>query len=143
MKNEDNIDDPITLAWFKGWLGGLDKISNSESKIKKCGDYELHDQYITEIGIQYMVNGFQNFLENNSDKIRVTNSSEAQQLILDFLDECDIKYVLDIENPGEKNKFDDLQSYCKDLSSRTIFSLVLDKVRYKQLMIIHFVVLDW
>jgi hypothetical protein len=104
MKNEDNIDDVLTLAWFKGWLGGMDKISNSESNIKKSGNYEFHDQYITELGIQYLVSEFKTFMENKSD-ISVTNSSEAEKLI-----------------------FDDLLSYCKDLSSRTIFSLVLDKV---------------
>ena len=127
MKNEDNIDDVLTLAWFKGWLGGMDKISNSESNIKKSGNYEFHDQYITELGIQYLVSAFKTFMENKSD-ISVTNSCEAEKLILDFLDESDIKYVLDIDNPGESKKFDDLLSYCKDLSSRTIFSLVLDKV---------------
>ena len=128
MKNEDNIDDRLTLSWFKGWLGGMDKISSTDSKIKKSSAYELHDQYITELGIQYLVSAFQTFMENNSETISVTNSCEAQKLVLDFLDESDIKYVLDLENPGEKNKFDDLLSYCRDLSSRTIFSLVLDKV---------------
>ena len=34
MKDEDNIDDKLTMSWFKGWLS-MDIISNKESKIKK------------------------------------------------------------------------------------------------------------
>ena len=36
MTDETNIADKLTLAWFKAWIGGLDKISNSESKSKEC-----------------------------------------------------------------------------------------------------------
>lgn len=43
MTDEDNIDDKITLSWFKAWLG-LDNITNVDSKIKKDGNYEIHDQ---------------------------------------------------------------------------------------------------
>ena len=128
MKDETNIADKLTLAWFKAWIGGLDKISNAESNIKKCGNFELHDQYITELGVQFLVNVFQNYLEENVEDLDVNTKSDAQQLILDFLDKSDIKYLYDIEHADERCKFDDLLSYCRDLSSRAVLSLVLDKM---------------
>ena len=134
MKNEDSIDDKLTLSWFRGWLGMDKKISNSESKMKKSGNFEIHDQFITELGIQFLANAFKNFLKNKSESINVNNGTDAQQLILDFLDESDIKYVFDIENAEEKSKFDDLLSYCKDLCSRTVLSIVLDKESHHFIM---------
>jgi hypothetical protein len=128
MPDEDSIADKLTLSWFKAWLGGLDKISNSEDKIKKSGNFELHDQYITELGVQFLVNAFQNYLDKNTESLHVNTKAEAEKLIFDFLDKSDIKYVYDIKNAGEKLKFDDLLSYCRDLCSRTVLSLVLDKM---------------
>ena len=128
MKDEDNIHDPLTLSWFKGLLGGLDIISSKESKIKKTGNFEIHDQFINEIGIHFITNAFKNYLINNSDKIRVTDSAEAEKLILDFLDQSEIKYSFDSNNVEEVDKFDDLLTYCKDLAARTVLSLVIDKM---------------
>ena len=128
MKDEDNIDDRLTLSWFKGWLGGLDIISNQESKIKKTGCFEMHDQFINELGIQFLSNAFKNYLENNSDSLSVTDSGKAQSLILDFLDKNEIRFFFDPDKGvEEKDKFDDLLSYCKDLCGRTVLSLVTDK----------------
>ena len=134
MKDEDNIDDKLTLSWFKGWLS-MDIISNKESKIKKSGNFEVHDQFINELGIQFLSNAFKNFLENNSDTFRVTNSDEAQNLILDFLDNNEIRFFYAPNtNVEEKDKFDDLLSYCKDLCGRTVLSLVADKGSHQYLL---------
>ena len=132
MKNEDNVDDKLTLSWFKGWLGGLDIISNQESNIKKSGCYEVHDQFINELGVQYLVNAFKNYLEENSDSFRVTDSEKAQLLILDFLDKNEIRYFFDpTSNVEEQDIFDDLLTYCKNLAGRTVLSLVMDKGRHQ------------
>ena len=132
MKNEDNIDDVLTLSWFKGWLGGLDIISNQESKIKKTGCYEIHDQFISELGVQYLVNAFQNYLKNNIDSLEVTDTDSAKKLILDFLDTNEIRYFFDPNiNDDENDTFDDLLTYCKNLCGRTVLSLVLDKGRHQ------------
>ena len=128
MPDENSIADPLTLAWFKAWLGGMDRISNLESKIKKSGSFEIHDQYITELGVQFLVNAFQNYMEQNSDSLHITTKAEAENMILDFLDKSDIKYIYDIKDAEERVKFDDLLSYCRDLCSRTVLSLVLDKM---------------
>ena len=132
MENEDNIDDVLTLSWFKGWLGGLDIISNQESKIKKTGCYEIHDQFINELGIQFLVNAFQNFLKNNNDSFNVTDSDSAKKLILNFLDTNEIRYYFDPSiNDNEDDTFDDFLTYCKNLCGRTVLSLVLDKGRHQ------------
>ena len=84
MQDEDNITDQLTLNWFKAWLGGMDKISNSESNIKK--NFEIQDQYITEVGVQFLTNAFHNYIGENGVDINVNTKKEAQELILDFLD---------------------------------------------------------
>ena len=126
MPDEDNIDDKLTLAWFKAWLG-LDIITNVDSKIKRDGNYEVHDQYVTEVGLQFLSNGFANYLVTNGDKIDVRDSDGAQKVILDFLNQSDIKFVYDPENTEENSKFDDLLTYAKDLCSRTVLSVTIDK----------------
>ena len=58
----------------------------------------------------------------------MTDSEGAQQLILDFLDWAQIRFMFDPNNAEELDKFDDLLSYCRDLAGRTILGLVLDKM---------------
>ena len=123
-----NVDDVLTLSWFKAYLGGFDSITNQESKIKKPGSFELHDQFITELGLQFLTNAFENFLEMKGDTLKVESELDAQQLILDFLQENGIAFYFDPENSNEKDKFDDLLTYCRDLSSRTVLSIVSDKL---------------
>jgi hypothetical protein len=127
MKDEDNIDEILTLGWFKAWLG-LKNITNQESKIKKPGSYEPHDQYITELGMQFMVNAFENFLATSNATIEITTEAQAEQLILNFLQQNEINFYYDPGHSEEKDKFDDLLSYCRDLCSRTVLSVVFDKL---------------
>ena len=94
MRNENNIDDLLTLAWFKSWHG-LGSITNNASKIKKPGNFEYHDQYVTEVGVQYLANAFTNHLEMKGDHINVNNTAEAQEMILEFLKENQIKFYFD------------------------------------------------
>ena len=126
MANEDNIDDKLSMSWFKAWLG-LDNITNVDSKIKRDGNYEVHDQYITEVGIQFLSNAFQNYLDTNGDSLDVRDSESAQAMILNFLKLSGIKFVYDPEDTEETSKFDDLLSYARDLSSRTVLSVTIDK----------------
>jgi hypothetical protein len=121
MRDEDNIDDPLTLSWFKAWLG-LDNITNVDSKIKKDGNYEVHDQYLTEVGLNFLSNAFTNYLETYGDSMDVRDSDGVQIMILDFLEKSDVKFVYDPKNTEENAKYDDLLSYGKDLCSRTVLS---------------------
>ena len=128
MKNEDNIDDKVTLSWCKGWLAGLDIISNQESKIKKTGCYEIHDQFFSELGTQFIANAFKNYIDDKSDNFMVTNVEEAEALILDFLDVNEIRFFYDPNCTSEEiDVFDDLLTYGKDICSRTVLSLMIDK----------------
>ena len=127
MKNEDNIDDKVTLSWCKGWLGGLDIISNQESKIKKTGCYEIHDQFFSELGTQFLANAFKNYIDDKSDNFMVTNVEEAEALILDFLDVNEIRFFYDPNCTSEEiDVFDYLLTYGKDICSRTVLSLMIE-----------------
>ena len=123
MISETNVEDILTLSWFKAYLGGFDSITNQESKIKKPGSYEVHDQFITELGLQFLTNAFENFLEKNSSNIKVENCEEAEKLILDFLEDNGVVFLFDPASSKEKDIFDDLLSYSRDLCSRTVLSL--------------------
>ena len=123
MPCENNVDDIITLSYFKAYLGGLDIISNVESKIKKTGCFEVHDQFLTELGSQLLANAFYHYLEDKLDSISVTDRSSAEDLILNFLLEYKIHYLYDPDNCGDDSHFDDLAKYCSDLCSRTVLSL--------------------
>ena len=49
MKTDLNIDDVLSLGWFKGTLG-MNSITNDASVMRKDGNFELHDQFISSIG---------------------------------------------------------------------------------------------
>jgi hypothetical protein len=94
MRNENNIDDVLTLAWFKGWFG-LTTITNNASKIKQPGQFEPHDQYVTEVGVQLLANAFSNHLQTKGYQINVSSAAEAQKMVLEFLKENEIKFYFD------------------------------------------------
>ena len=127
MVNDNNVDDPVTISYFKAYLG-LDCISNQESKIKKTGAYEIHDQFVTEVGMQFLSNAFENYMEKNAETLNVETEADAQTLILDFLRQNQIFFYFDPESSVETDQFDDLLSYSRDLCSRTVLSLVSDKM---------------
>ena len=127
MADDDNVDDVLSLSWFKAWLG-LKDITNQESKIKKPGNFEFHDQFITELGLQFLANAFTNYLEANEDIPEITTTAEAEQFILSFLEHSGVKFFFDPDNCEEQDKFNDLLSYCRDLCSRTVLSIVFDKM---------------
>ena len=76
MVNDNNVVDILSVSWLKAYLG-LDCISNQESKIKKTGAYEIHDQFVTEVGMQFLTNAFENYLDKNADKLSVESELDA------------------------------------------------------------------
>ena len=129
MPSEVNVEDECSLGYFKTYLG-LNQISNNEAKIKKCGQFEFHDQFCLEIGTALLVEAFQTYMKLNSPSLP-KNAEGAKRAILDFLDVMDIKYVYDLSNYNEKDYFDDIMSACKDQASRTVISLVTDAIEHE------------
>ena len=111
MADENNVQDILTLPYFKAYLGGLDIITNEEKNIKKPGSFEVHDQFISELGIQFLTNAFENFLKVNGDNLNVDSEQKAQELVLKFLQENGIVFFYDPDVSVETEKFDDLLTY--------------------------------
>ena len=65
----------------------------------------------------------------------VTNVEEAEALILDFLDVNEIRFFYDPNCTSEEiDVFDDLLTYGKDICSRTVLSLMIDKGSHHNLI---------
>ena len=129
MKNEVNVEDLLSLGYFKTILG-LHHISNNPSVIKKDGNFEHHAQFCEEIGKALLVEAFKTFSTQVEDTIEQTKAN-AVNIILKFLDFMDIKYYYDPENNEERQVHDDMMSSCRDLAGRTVISLVLDSVEHE------------
>ena len=128
MPHEVNVDDELSLGWFRTELG-LTRISNKEDNIKRCGSFEYHDQFCLEVGSALLVDAFQTFL-NSSSSLPVKTEEGAKRFILDFLDNMEIKYFYDETKYNEQDYFDDCLSACKDNASRSVMALVADAVEH-------------
>ena len=64
----------------------------------------------------------------NGDNLNVDSEQKAQELVLKFLQENGIVFFYDPDVSVETEKFDDLLTYCRDLASRTVLSVVSDKL---------------
>ena len=129
MPTEVNVDDELSLGYFRTYLG-LNQITNKADNIKRCGEFEKHDQFLLEVGKEILIDAFKTFLRDNTASI-VKTTAGAISLILRFLSESDIKYFYDPENFDEKVKFDDVLSACRDTAGRTFLALVADKVEHE------------
>ena len=129
MQNLVNVDDELSLGWFRTMLG-LNNISNKEDNIKRCGNFEFHDQFCIEVGSALLVNAFKSFLTSLPSSPTKTLKA-AKKIILDFLEIYDIKYVYDSSDYNEKDYFDDCLSACKDNAGRTVLSLVADAMEHE------------
>ena len=57
MPLEVNVDDELSLGYFKTYLG-LDQISNKPENIRRCGEFEKHDQFCMEVGKAILKHAF-------------------------------------------------------------------------------------
>lgn len=127
MKNEVNVDDPLTLGYFKAFTG-MKTITKDPKVIKSPGKFEEHDQNYSNLGAQFLIDGFKHFLLHTPELPQSKDFDSARDLVLNFLEKYDIKYFVDDKNTEEKEPYDDLLTYTKDISSRTVHSLVMDKL---------------
>ena len=71
------------------------------------------------------------FINDHPFSIEYRTSEKALSLVLEFLSVMDIKYYWEPENFNERNKFDDVSSWCRDIVGRAVLSLVADKVKHE------------
>ena len=116
MKTENNLDDEGTLPWFCNMLN-FEWASRDPSKIKKSGMFEKHDQLITVISTQYLTNALENYIIYPEAIDQVQNK---------FLQSSKIEFYFHV-NRSEDKKADDLLNYCRDMCSRLVLSLVIDR----------------
>ena len=109
---------------------GLNSISNKAENIKRCGEFEKHDQFLLVVGKEILISAFKVFMTGYHGTITKT-AEGATDLILMFLSVSDIKYFWDPNNFDEKEKFDDILSSCRDNAGRTVLSMVADKVEHE------------
>ena len=129
IKSEVNVDDTLSLGFFKTILG-LNHISNQPDFIKKDGNYEAHAQFCDDVGVELLIQAFKTFVKKPECRI-VKTEKGAVDLILNFLKTEDIKYFYDPLNHDESEVFDDMLSSVKDNAGRTLVSLVLKAVEHE------------
>ena len=129
MKSEVNIDDTLSLGFFKTVLG-LSHISNQPDIIKKDGNYEAHAQFCEDVGMELLIQAFKTFVAKHGSP-EVLTEKAAIEFILDFLTTSEIRFLYDAENHEENEVFDDMLSSCKDNAGRTVMSLVLKAVEHE------------
>ena len=126
MKTEQNLEDKGTLSWFSTILG-FDWASNDPNKIKKSGFYERHDQLFMDIATEYLCNALENYLKKFPESLQtVTNEDTAVTFILKFLSDAKIEFFFQ-EARTEDDTADHLTTYCRDMCSRLVLSLIMDR----------------
>ena len=90
--------------------------------------FEKHDQLIMEVSIQYLVNAMENFLKSHPDEIGfVTDEASAEAFVLNFLKQSKIVFFFEENETEEDSIADDLLTYCRDMASRLVLSLIFDR----------------
>ena len=129
MKSEVNVEDTLSLGYFKTTLG-VHHITNNPDAIKRDGNFECHSQFCEDIGTELLIEAFKTFLVKFEDHIDKTENG-AVELIHKFLETMDIKFYYDPDNYEELNVHDDMMSSCKDNAGRTVISLVQNSVEHE------------
>ena len=81
----------------------------------------------SEVATQYLSNAFENFLLQNPDSLLLVESQKsAEDFVLSFLKISKIEFYFD-SNRSEDEDGDDLQTYCRDMCSRLVLSLIIDR----------------
>ena len=130
MKELVNIEDVLTLAWFRCFLG-LSSISNDPSVIKRSGHYEVHCQFLETIGKECIIEAFRTLAPACASINSDSSFENIKHFIFEVLMKAGIR--LHFNDPEEKPpvEFDDVLSYSQNLASRTIISLVLTTLEHE------------
>ena len=104
MKNDINYDDKVSLPYLTA-LTRM-KVSNKAKDIKKNDSaFELHDQYLAVVQTSYLVNLFDNYMEENEKMLDDVSSTEsALKFVHEMLDAFDIQFYYDPTRPVSEKK---------------------------------------
>ena len=90
--------------------------------------FEKHDQLIMEVSTQYIVNAMDNFLKSHPDEIdSVIDEASAEAFVLNFLKLSKIAFFFEENENVEDSTADNLLTYCRDMASRLVLSLIFDR----------------
>ena len=84
------------------------------------------------LATQYLCNALENYLKKFPTSIHtVTSEDTAVSFVLDFLRESKIELYF-TESRSEDPTADDLLTYCRDMCSRLVLSLVMDRCEHHE-----------
>ena len=87
----------------------------------------IFPQLIMEVGTQYLINAFKNHIKQFPDSIaQVSSEQTAETFVLEFLKASKIEFYYQSDR-SEDDAADDLLTYCRDMVSRLLLSLVIDR----------------
>ena len=93
--------------------------------------FEKHYQMIMEAATQYLINAMENFEKREPDAIKtVVDEESAEAFVLHFLEESKISFFFSEDQASKDNEdadADDLITYCRDMVSRLVISLIFDR----------------
>ena len=90
--------------------------------------FEKHDQMIMEVSTQYLMNAMRNFVKRHPEAINhVMDEGSAEAFVLCFLEESKIAFFYQKNGIEEDKNADDLLTYCRDMASRLVISLIFDR----------------
>ena len=76
MRKEINYDDEVSLLWL-AYLTNM-KVTNKAKEIKKNdSSFERHDQFLAEVQTSYLVNMFDNYLEDNKELLDAVEDTKT------------------------------------------------------------------
>ena len=115
MPREINFDDVLTISWTAAMARM--KISNKGKDIKKNdSSFEKHDQFITVLQSNFLINMFDNYHFKSPSKINEVKSlDDVVGFVLGMLDFFDVPLFYDPQkqHKGTAEDEDDLLVYCK------------------------------
>ena len=129
MKDLVNLQEVLSLGWFRCLLG-LSSVTNDPKVMKTPGQYEKHIQFLETIGTECIIEAFR----TTKQLCTPVNSDSSFEAVKTFVFEVLSKAGIQLYfNPDEDEPvyYDDVQNYCRNLSARTIISLVFTRLEHE------------
>ena len=84
------------------------------------------------VATQYLVNALENYLTSNSAALLLVDSERsAEDFVLNFLTFSKIEFFFHVGRTEDKTA-DDLKTYARDMCSRLVLSLIIDRTEKQE-----------